>query len=303
MPPSFLRKFILLTVFFLSLTSCKKNNTSNNSEAYDKESYPYRNLNDEFKEYWYSGEAEISSYALKMSRYGELRDGTAALVYVTEDFLPREEVKANDVNETNVSVLKLNTTKKFVTGIYPYSIMTSIFYPLGHQSHAIKVASSSQEWCGQIYTQLNNRGDFAITQHAYLEGEADRSFHLRENLLEDELWTQLRINPDSLPTGKKLVVPSLEYLNLNHREFKAYEAELTKTDTMYTVEYPKLHRRLRIHFKPDFPFMVNGWQETIPVGKNGETQTSTATKIKTIKTAYWKQNAEKFEYLRDSLGL
>jgi len=47
-----------------------------------------RNISQEFKDYWYAGKAEISSYKLEQARYGELRDGTAALIFVTEDFLP-----------------------------------------------------------------------------------------------------------------------------------------------------------------------------------------------------------------------
>jgi hypothetical protein len=33
-------------------------------------------LTEEFKKYWYAGEAEITSYTLKQARYGEMRTGT-----------------------------------------------------------------------------------------------------------------------------------------------------------------------------------------------------------------------------------
>ena len=54
--------------------------------------------NQQFKDYWYAGKAEITSYKLEQSRYGELRDGKAVLVYVTEPFLPKAQVKADQKN-------------------------------------------------------------------------------------------------------------------------------------------------------------------------------------------------------------
>ena len=82
------------------------------------------------KAYWYNNEAEISSYALSQARYGEVHKGKAVLVYVTEPFSPDKNTKADAPSDGNISVLKLNFMKKFNTGIYPYSMMTSIFFPL-----------------------------------------------------------------------------------------------------------------------------------------------------------------------------
>lgn len=100
-----------------------------------------------FKEYWYSGKAEITSYKLEQARYGEIHQGQAVLIYVTEDFLPHKQVKADQKSNNTVSVLKLNATKKFNTGIYPYSVMQSTFFPVSNNQHAIKITSSIQEWC------------------------------------------------------------------------------------------------------------------------------------------------------------
>ncbi|GAL73363.1 hypothetical protein [Jejuia pallidilutea] len=123
---------------------------------------PAQPLSQQFKDYWYAGTAEISSYELNQARYGENREGTAVLIYVTEDFLPEIQVKANNQNTTNIPILKLNATKNFNTGIYPYSIMQSTFYPVANNQHALKVSSSMQEWCGQMYAQLNNKEKFNI---------------------------------------------------------------------------------------------------------------------------------------------
>jgi len=109
-----------------------------------------RNISEDFKDYWYQGVAEITSYLLTQERYGELCIGTSVTVFVTEDFLPKVQVKANEHSEENIPVLKLNTIKKYLTGIYPYSVMTSTFSPVNTTGHAIKITHSTQEWLGFI---------------------------------------------------------------------------------------------------------------------------------------------------------
>ena len=158
-----------------------------------------RELSKEFKDYWYAGNAEITSYEIKQARYGELREGTAVTIFVTEDFLPGAQVKANNPSKENIPVLKLNSTKKFLTGIYPYSIMTSTFSPVNSEEHALKVSNSVQEWCGHVYAQLNNKKQFEVTAHSYFEGEADQNMKLPKTWLENELWNLIRINPNELP--------------------------------------------------------------------------------------------------------
>ncbi|GAA4977171.1 septum formation inhibitor Maf [Algibacter aquimarinus] len=251
----------------------------------------------EFKAYWYAGEAEISSYKLEQARYGEMREGTAVLVYVTEDFLPEIQVKADYQNPENIPVLKLNATKKFNTGIYPYSIMQSTFYPVSNNQHAIKVSSSIQEWCGHVYAQLNNREQFEIMSHSYFEREADERFKIDKTILENELWTKLRINPELLPTGNLQIVPSLEYTRLRHKTIKAYKATATLNTGVYTINYPSLNRTLTIHFNSNFPHDILSWEETIG------NQTTKATKLKTIKSPYWNKNSNKDQVLRDTLQL
>jgi len=36
----------------------------------------------QFGDYWYTGEAELTSYELKQSRYGEIHEGHAVLIFV-----------------------------------------------------------------------------------------------------------------------------------------------------------------------------------------------------------------------------
>ncbi|MEM7185467.1 MAG: septum formation inhibitor Maf [Bacteroidota bacterium] len=261
-----------------------------------------RDLSNQFKAYWYNGTAEITSYQLRQERYGEMREGTAVNVYVTEDFLPDVQVKADRSSAKNIPVLKLNSTKKYLTGIYPYSVMTSTFSPVTSNEHAIKVAHSMQEWCGQVYVQLNNRKHYEITSHSYFQGEADRSFTLPKTYLESELWNRVRIDPTTLPTNEFNILPSFEYFRMSHSEVEAKKAmgHLVQGDSIsvYTLSYVDLPRKLSIYFESEFPHEIERWEET---HKNG--LITTAEKMKRIKTDYWNKNGNTHQFLRDSLGL
>ncbi|MFL1895139.1 septum formation inhibitor Maf [Aquimarina sp. 2-A2] len=304
---------ILISLLCLSLVSCDKKTTDTtdtsiasilpveNTLATEKE------LSEEFKNYWYAGKAEITSYALEQVRYGELRKGTAALIYVTEDFLPDIQVKANQKSASTVSVLKLNATKKFNTGIYPYSIMQSTFYPVSDNQHALKISSSIQEWCGQVYAQLNTKEKFEILSHSYFQGEADQTFSLKKTILENELWTKLRIAPNDMPQGELFIIPSFEYCRLFHKEIQPYSAnakiEKQQDFSTYTITYPELSRSLAITFSNKFPYEIESWTERYSLTDTTDALVTKATRLKTITSDYWSKNGTRHDALRDTLKL
>ncbi len=263
-----------------------------------------------FGDYWYRGQAEITSYALEQARYGEIHDGHAALIYVTEDFSRRKQVKLDRpeaAGADRVKVLKLNFTKKFETGLYPYSMMTSVFSPvdLAADSHALKITTSSQEWCGHTFTQLNRTADgYRVQEFSYFESEGDQTLTLDGAVTEDELWTTVRLDPGSLPTGEVELVPGTMYLRLSHRPYQAERAiaRLEPADDgalmVYTLEYPDLGRTLAIRFRGAFPHEVEGWEETY------SGLTTRATRIERTMSPYWRQNRVADEPLRrELLGL
>lgn len=300
----------LFTITILSLTACKENKTTSTKIAEVSEPKaeilaPKTKLTEDFKDYWYNGEAEITSYKLDQARYGEIKEGTSVLIFVTEDFLPNEQVKANNYDAGNIPVLKLNRTKNFNTGIYPYSIMQSTFFPVSNNQHAIKITASIQEWCGHVYTQLNNRDNFEVVSHSYFQGEADANFNLEKSWTENELWTKLRIDPNSLPVGEISLIPSIESLRLNHNELKAYNAIATLNNQSYTINYEDLGRTLQIDFNPNFPYDILGWKETTTTGQglSAKTLTTKATKLKTLKTDYWNKKSNADLGLREDLKL
>ncbi len=309
-----LSSYCIICIAFIASTAsaCKKVTSEaviDNYTSENPESKPTKPLSSDFKSYWFAGNAEITSYALEQARYGELRSGTAVLIYVTEPFLAGKQVKADGNSPENISVLKLNATKNFLTGIYPYSIMSSTFYPLADNQHAIKVSSSIQEWCGQVYAQLNNRDLYEVTSHSYFEKEADQNLTLEKTHLENELWNKIRIRPEDLPVGELKVIPSLEYLRLVHQTIRSYDATAKLQNngdlSTYSLTYPELNRTLSFTFHNSFPFVIEDWTESYPsgFGPNSKMLTTRATKLKTLKTPYWRQNGNEDVSLRDSLGI
>lgn len=260
-----------------------------------------------FKSYWFDGTAEINTYALEQPRYGTLRQGKAVLIYVTEDFLPAPQVKANVKSEASRTVLKNNRTKTFLTGIYPYTIMSSSFSYLGWEPRLAKVSTSIQEWCGQSYLQLNRKKEIELISHSYFEGEADQMIHFPSHLkTEDELWNLIRIHPQELPSGSFELLPSLEWLRLHHKPLEAVPVTANlEFDTQlpmasYQVRFPSLGRTLLIQFQSQPPYRVESWEDQ---SDRGESYTTIARRLQTEKLPYWQLNKKGDEQYRISLEL
>lgn len=309
-----MKKILLLGLIVTFNLSCEQTNSERQKASWTPTAkktkrVENRSVSEDFKSYWYTGVAELTSYELQQARYGNLNEGHAVLVFVTEPFETGKQVKADRPSDQSTSVLKLNATKKFLTGIYPYSVMTSTFHPVWQKSHALKVTHSMQEWCGHVYSQLNNRKAFQIKSHSYFESEGDQELELEKTLMEDEMWTLIRLAPQELPLGEYQMLPSFEYLRLKHKPFQSYAANLSlETDgelTVYTISYPELERTIKIKFTTAFPHAIEGWEESAPAGfrAGGSLLTTTAKRIERIQMPYWMQNGPQDEQLRSELGL
>lgn len=303
-----MRSLLLLSIagmFFLAIftQSCSDSLATNTVVGQPSQAEPeYRELPESFKEYWFTGQAELTSYTLQQERYGEIREGHAVTIFVTEDFLANEQVKADRTFANNIPVLKLNLTKRFITGIYPYNVMTSSFQPLDRKEHAIKVTHSMQEWCGQAYVQLNNRDDYQVESHSYFQGEADQELTLEKAWLESELWNLMRISPQELPTGKISAIPSFEFNRMRHRPIGVYQAVASlrseNDGLVYSLDFPELDHGITWYLESNAPHRITGWDERHPNGMITQARMS-----KTIRSAYWQKNRNADRVLRDSLGL
>ncbi|MGE0784165.1 MAG: septum formation inhibitor Maf [Sandaracinaceae bacterium] len=261
-----------------------------------------------FADYWHQGVAELTRYRLRQARYGDVHDGEAVLVFVTEPFLPDLEVKDEDGTEGSIGVLKLNHYRRFFTGIYPYTVLTSTFSP-EDGAPALKASGSVSEWCGHAYTQINRRADaLEVAAHSYFQHEADQSLLLpAEVRLEDELFNVIRRDPSALPRGETTLVPGLHYLRFTHRDLRGYHAELSADavdDPRFgghaqrvTVRYPELERTLRIYYAETFPRPILGFEED---GPEGHTE---AVRTNAILTDYWAHHGADDGAYREALGL
>jgi hypothetical protein len=176
---------------------------------------------DEFWAHWGDGKAELDGYALVEPRYGERRDGTAVMIYVTEDFSDSARVKADPGKHPASDVhpvLKLNFVRDFQTGIYDYNTLTSTFvrteFGGGEFWPLDKASFSSQEWCGHVYMQwLPRAGKLVGTSHSYFDGEADATAELPfpvGGVVEDALPILVRgLRGDWLQPGATKKVPFL----------------------------------------------------------------------------------------------
>jgi hypothetical protein len=299
-------KSLMGFILFYSLIAC----FNDQSNSITHESACYRS--DEFKKYWHTGLAEVNAYALHQSRYGETREGTAMLIFVTEDLLKDDQVKADypeNVSDKNkVNVLKMNFTKNFVTGIYPYSMMLSVFTPVDRAVFpaSLKATMSSQEWCGQVYTQMNLRGNrFSVKSHSYFQKEGDQNFSVRKRLLEDEIWNLIRLDHKNLPVGKIEVVPGLFFTRLKHTDLhiQSANAERLATDSSYTyvLSFEEFSRKLSIEYEKTFPHKILKWKEEWI--ENGKPQQTFGVLKKSLHIDYWTKNKNEHEFLRDSLDL
>ena len=261
-----------------------------------------------FNAYWNQGQAELSSYELNQSRYGAQHDGSVVLVFVTEDLSKSLAVKLDDPVKyaaDAIKVMKLNMNKEFVTGIYKYSMMSSVYTPLDYEKHphSLKLTAGSQDWCGQTFMQSNWKNNrYDVQQFSYFESDGDKSFNLRGGWLEDELMTKIRVSPNMLPVGNIQMIPSAFYSRLAHQEYKVYDAVATLKQEgetySYLIQYPKLKRTMEISFQAVFPYKILGWTETY-----GNNEVTTAKLSSTIMSDYWEQNHPEDEVLRDELKL
>ena len=259
-----------------------------------------------FHGYWSQGRAEITSYTLEQARYGESHPGHGVLIFVTEDFSRQKQVKLDYPSRAGgdrVPVLKLNATRKFNTGVYPYSVMGSIFTPVDG-SGSLKTSMTVQEWCGHVFAQVNRRADgLHVQQRSYFESEGDQDLVLPVVELEDDLWTRLRLNPQSLPTGSFQMLPGSVHLRLRHKPWQAADAtgEHLPADKDgllgYRLSYPDHGRTLTLRYAADFPHEIESWHE------DDRGQITRAVKKERLMLDYWSRNRLQDAELRERLGL
>ena len=259
---------------------------------------------DQIRDFWFAG-AEINRYELSQMRYGESHPGHAEFIFVTEPFLTDRQVKNETGGAPSTNVLKLNALRTFNTGIYPYRTMTSTFQPIDLETypHALKTNTSVQDWCGQAFQQFNKtENGWNVELRSYFQGDADQNLELPDVWLEDELWTRLRLDPESLPTGKFQLVLGAILTRFNLLPIQPLDAVAALKNrgeqTSYIVRYPELERKLIIRFDTNFPHIIREWEEHEPAGITKAVLTH-----RLMNSEYWSEKQRKDAVKRKALGL
>ncbi len=260
-----------------------------------------------FDRYWYDGKAELNRYEVEQSRYGSLHRAETVLIFVTEDFLQTKQVKFEGSGDPKdaVSVFKLNAYQHFFTGVYPYTLMTSVFSPARQPKELpLKVTFSASEWCGQTFMQLNRRGaNFQIEERSYFESEGDSDSSRPTTLVEDALWTRLRQDPNALPIGAIELLPAMRHVRLDHVPLKPMMAQASLSSEpggrrAYRIKYGS-GRELAIHFEARFPYRITAFEETPKAGA----PTTRATLTRSIMLPYWEKHGPQDAVYRKALGM
>lgn len=269
--------------------------------------------------YWTQGKAEVSVYELSQNRYNENHPGHLVSVFVTEDFLTEKQVK-NEYYKDSMStwILKNIQLRKFNTGVYDYSLFTSIFTPIDRKKFpkSLKVTASSQEWCGTIFTQFNLFGtyDYRVQHRSYFEKEGDINNRVKRSFLEDEVFTIIRMNPAFLKKGRFRMIPPASFIQLKHLKIRTYEVfggirtykeKEFKGEKLneYRLEYPSLKRTVRIVYENKAPYKIVGWLDSFPSSFDRKVRTTKVTLKKQKMLPYWSQNSLNDVKLRKELGL
>ena len=309
-----MKKMILciITVSTVLFLGCKQAGSDvSNAQAVAKMEVgkPVFVANNGFNQYWYAGKAELSSFDYTINRYDESRTGYAVMIFVTEDLSKTKQVKLDNpaaAGNDRVPVLKLNAIQRFQTGIYDYSLMSSLFTPVDIQNapHSLKLTTTVQDWCGHVFSQLNltDKG-YHVSQYSYFETEGDKIADIEQGMLEDEIFTRLRINPQSVITQSVKMIPNLTYTRLRHKPIAPLNASVAIKDgekgmKICIVTYPDIKRRLEVAFEAAFPYKITGFKEY-----DGEKVMSEARLRKSVMSAYWEQHDLKSDPLRTALGL
>jgi hypothetical protein len=287
----------------------------------------------EFLKYWKSGLAELSSYAVTVERYGEMRQGQAVLVFVYEEINADTRIKVESEKTPpakRIPVLKLNSVLKFNTGVYDYSILTSVFAGLSGPEvqrpfQPQKVSFTSQEWCGNVFHQVIPRPKGLVSEiHSYFEAEGDAITTLPYPdagnadhganasgtfFYEDEMPILVRelVGPfahEGAPLRMQLV-PSLWERRKRHVPLAFTQAVLTKVGAETLTPKGKSRKAVKwtleimgmtvtYHVEAEAPRKLLAWENSR--GEKGEL-------IASIRNTYWEHNHNVDASLRKRLGL
>ena len=289
----------------------------------------------EFYAHWSDSRAELDGYRLTQPRYGEPRPGEAIMVWVTEGFSAHKHVKLDHpekAGEDSVTVMKLNLIRKFVTGIYDYSLMTSVFSPVvfppapSSAETPLKISFTSQEWCGNVFQQLVRNPDALESRwFSYFEAEGDGAerIALSDDLLtDDETWYRMRELTRPFKSGTYRLIPALHSVRLSHAPPVPGTVTVSRSAAPETLTVPAgtfvvtrwtlalswgprgNQRQARtVWVESALPHRIIAWEGDAASFQGNEPSRERAELTGSIRDTYWSHHRLGDEHLRSALGL
>jgi len=268
---------------------------------------------DAFWGHWSDGRAELSGYHLVQPRYGEMREGHAVLIVVTEPFSRSKGVKVDRYDPRDpdhFTALKLNHARYFQTGLYPYSLMTSVFVDPVAGFAPVKASFSGQEWCGHVYEEaIASGGGVDVRVDSYFEGETSRRT-VPVQAMEDALFVTARGlmsgGPGQTPAaGAAEMLPSALFRRLKHRPAQpmkttfAWSAPAAVTVPagrfeVRTLSWDRAGTACALDVEVAAPHRIIGWRCA-----DGEKAELTGS----MRSPYWQKSGNGDASLRAKLGL
>ncbi|MGH9367872.1 MAG: hypothetical protein ACRD3M_09390 [Thermoanaerobaculia bacterium] len=215
---------------------------------------------------WADGNAEVSTYHARDTKYGIARASRAILVVVAEDFRREELVKADrpEGEPRTRRVLKLNHVRAIPTGLYTYQQMLSVF--LGaRRLEPVKLTVTSHEWCGNSFIEWREDRRL-LSIRSYFESVADRDLPLwpADALFYDELPLKLRsLDFDRTREGKVTVIDSLFSNNPSPPSFRPAKLTVTRgAPGIFRVALEREGARDLFEFNAEFPHRLRRWERS-----------------------------------------
>lgn len=260
----------------------------------------------DFYQYWGDGKAEISSYQVVQPRYGEPREGYGVMIFVTEDLHRDSFIKVESPGvpaDERLYALKLNNVLKFDTGIYDYSVMSSVFSAVEGPDHPFelcRISLSVQEWCGQVFEEVILRGGQVQGDlNSYFEKEGRQQYELAAPVTfesEDHLLIRIReLKGPWMAAGEEkqlVLLPSLWSFRVKHQSRSTVPARLAKgqlgkfgAEGQSLAAFPwtleAAGRTKTIWVEAAYPHRILGWEDS--QGGRGEL-------LVTVREPYWQLN-------------
>ena len=276
----------------------------------------------QFYEHWADGKAELNSYRVVQPRYGELREGYGVLIFVTEDMNRGSLIKVETAAtppEDRVYVLKLNNVLKFNTGIYDYSVMTSVFSAVAglqqkEPMELCKITLTGQEWCGHVFEEvLAKPGQFAGRLFSYFEAEGTQSYalpRLEQVVSEDHLLIRIRelVGPVMSAGEERKVdlLPALWQFRIRHEKRALAKALLRKGHAEVIAHADTSLMAIPWSWTLDSGRQTTAWvEEAYPhrIIRWKDSDGGTGELLQSTREPYWRLNSNADEIFRQRLEI